>query len=152
MLTVRSSIGSLPPQALDLTGDNGGIIVFPCPDNEPPISAQGDGVPLVPGLIGIELAAPPSGIRLGGDGMLRTAVPEAAVNEHGDAGAGQHDVRAPRQPPGVDPESEAATMQGPAQRELGSGTRCPQARHETLHRGARCGWSVECTVGTSRHR
>lgn len=55
----------------------------------PPFSAETHVRVTVPGLVGLDLVQPPFPVGDGCDEVVRAAVPEATVYEHGDAKAGE---------------------------------------------------------------
>jgi hypothetical protein len=66
--------------------------MFPDPDHIPALVGQhliGFGIA---GSVRVNLGLPELGVRLGWAVMFRTAVPEAAIQEHSDFGAGEYQV------------------------------------------------------------
>lgn len=67
-------------------------LMLPEPQHTPPQVLQGGRVPKISPSIRIELISPPLGVVSGFGCMLRTPVPEAAIDEHNDLPAGEDDV------------------------------------------------------------
>ena len=126
------SRSALAPHSFDLVGDVARVLVLPRPDDTPSGLAQTLVRPSVSRDVGVELGAPPSCVRLRGDGVLRTAMPEAPVNEDSNPGSGESDVRTARKGREVHAVTETPAMEFPAQRTLRFGSRRPEVRHESI--------------------
>jgi hypothetical protein len=90
--------------------------VLPEPENKPPRLFKAGGGVTIARQVRFELDTPKSCIISGARPMLWTTVPEAAVNEHSDAGAAEHDVDlapAACDEPLMQPVAKAEAMQGP---------------------------------------
>lgn len=110
----RSSLVSRlrPDEQLDACGGLGRVLVLPHAHNRPAGRGQDFVIPTIAVHIPIELRGPVVGVRRGLDAVLRTAVPEASVDEDDHAlGWESHIASAPdaRRPPAF-PESQAASM------------------------------------------
>jgi hypothetical protein len=116
--------GSLvrPKRSHDLGDDEFGGLVLPNPNHSPSGLAEqlvGVGVPLP---VVSDLVGPERRIGLRDRVMFWTAVPETAVDEHGDLRAREYKVRPPvqrRDRTDVDAISQARSMCGPPDSELG---------------------------------
>jgi hypothetical protein len=89
-------------------------LVFPHPDHVPAVIGQGARVALVARTISVDLGQPPIPVPTRGAKMEGAPVPEAAVDEDADLGAGEHEVsdatkRGDR--PAVLEEAEPAPME-----------------------------------------
>lgn len=103
--------------------------VLPDANNCPPISPQPRGVASVAPPVPLYLVLP-----VGGEFCLPSVetipVPEVAVDEHGNAALGEHDVRAAVQAPHILPEAPAAAVQVRAQQAFWQRFRTPHACHD----------------------
>ena len=72
-----------------------GEFVLPDPEDAPAHGAEGAGDAAVAGAVGGDLLAPKSGVLLGLRGMERAAMPEAAVDEDGEAVRAEDEVGHP---------------------------------------------------------
>jgi hypothetical protein len=70
------------------------VLVFPEPQHSPPAAPQQYVRVAVPLNVGFDLVAPPTGIGFRPRGVVRTTVPEAAVDEHRNLDANEGHVRA----------------------------------------------------------
>jgi hypothetical protein len=77
---------------LDSLGRIDGILVFPYTDDSPPCVPQSLIGVGVAGNIAIDFGSPKFGVLLGWPVVLRASVPEAAVEENRNPGAGEDDV------------------------------------------------------------
>jgi hypothetical protein len=127
----------ITPGPLNDVSDVDGVLMFPCPDDEPSGLTEAFLRPAVPRDVGVELGPPPVGVRLRGDGVIGAAVPEAAVDEDGDPGTGESNVGPAGKGPEVDAVAETTAMQLPAKGEFRLGARRPQRRHEATDRMTR---------------
>ena len=100
---------------LDVIGDACRGLVLPRPNHRPARCAKGVVDAFVASPIASQLRVPVAAIRPRSSAVLGTAMPEAAVDEHGEAGAGKHDVWAHAYRASVDRQvdsvSEAAPME-----------------------------------------
>ena len=137
MLTVSPAPDALAPRALDDVRGVAGVLVLPCPDDDPSRLSETSLGPAVAIDVGIELGAPPVGVRPRGDGVFAAAVPEAPVDEHGDASSGEGDVGPAGDGCHVDAVAETAAMQLATERQFGLGPGRPKLRHEAADRRTR---------------
>ena len=91
---VGPSIGcrTRPHCSLNAIGDVLRVLVFPCTDDGPPLSAQSNIRDRVPGEISLQLRPPVVLVNRRTSVVLRAAMPEAAVDEHGNLGTRKDDV------------------------------------------------------------
>jgi hypothetical protein len=91
------------------------ILVFPYADHMPPGVVKRFIGRTIAAAVRFDLLAPPIRVRLGPRRMLRAAVPEATVDEHGQTGAREENVCSParmmRERSSVDEESEPTAVQ-----------------------------------------
>lgn len=138
VLVRLQSLDALTPRLLDDVGDVGRVFVLPGTDDQPPRFLETLIAPAIPGDVGVELGAPPIGIRLGRHGVLWTTVPEAAIDEDRDPGSGEGDVGAARKGCDVHPVANTPTMQFMPEGEFRPGSRRREVRHEPADGRARC--------------
>ena len=120
VLTAVSDVpASIAPGPLDPVGDDDWVLVLPRSDDAPSRLMESFIGASVPGDVGVELGSPPVSVRLGRDGVLGTAMPEAPVDKDGDPGSGEGDVGTTGKGREVHPVAETAAMQLPAQRPFG---------------------------------
>lgn len=116
----------------------------------------------VPNDVAGELGRPPLGVGGRGSLVFRAAVPEAAVDEHGDHGAGEQDVRATTRQAGqrvIDAVAEPERVEFATQEQLRRCVAPGLAGHSNGRGGAhigegrdRRGAGARCGVGASRTR
>lgn len=113
--------------------------MFPCSDHRPsggPEQGRGFRVPLP---VPLHFRRPELGIGSSARVMLRAPVPEASVDEDGDSGGSEQDVRATVQSgdgAGVDSITEAVGVKEFANRQLWFGVTATVAPHRTPDRRA----------------
>lgn len=108
-------------QRSDLRGGADGILMLPDPDNRPAGFNQPRVRVRITPLVRLDLGAPVIRIGLRVDPVLRTAVPEAAVDEHGNPSPREDHVRAStegRLRREINAEPQSARVQEPSDREL----------------------------------
>lgn len=130
VLSPLSSARSLPPEMLNRVRHGDRALVLPHPHYEPSALAQLQVVSAVSPSIAGDLFLPPCCIRLGGDSVLTTPVPEAPVDLHSNARTTQYDVRTAGKTWDVDPKSHSSTVKLTAKSEFGLSTGGRQAGHE----------------------
>ena len=101
-------------------------LVFPEPQDAPPLAAQAARIPPVPRLVPPELAPPEGGVAPRTRPMSRAAMPEAAVDEHHEATAAEDEVR---------PDLESFARGGPAPDDLLPPPAGPTLRPQQLGQG-----------------
>jgi hypothetical protein len=116
--------GLLSHELLDPVSDCFGILVLPRPDDCPAARFEPSSRVCIARRRGLNLVSPPLGIRLHDLAVSRTPMPEAAVNEHGDAGPAEDNVCSPwhgglRSEVNAVPQS--ASMKLPTKSHLGLG-------------------------------
>lgn len=117
---------------LDPVCDGRRVVVLPRADDAPALCHQDRLVPRVALPVREELPSPEVGVRLREMGVLLAVVPEAAVDEDRDPGAGEHEVGADAAPAAhrsVDEEPAAAAVELAAHCELGRGVPSAEAGH-----------------------
>jgi hypothetical protein len=129
-VVLAPSADTIPPCPFDNVGDGDRILVLPRPDHAPSYLAQALVGLTVSRDITIELGAPPVGICLGSYGVLRTAVPEASVNEDGNQRSCEGDIGTTRKAGDVHSVAEPSTVKLAAESTLRLGARRPQVGHE----------------------
>lgn len=113
---MRRSSGRRPHCLADPLRRRGGILMFPDPDDTPAEGPKDVVVLPIATAVRLKLVHPEGCVRRGHMAMLGARMPEAAVDEHGDARCGEHDVR-PRgrsasSNSAIDEETESIGMQG----------------------------------------
>jgi len=117
---------------LDAICDGRGIVVLPRADHAPALRRQDRLVPCVALPVREELPSPQLGVRLRQLHVFLAVVPEAAVDEDRDPGAGEHEVGADAAAAAhlpVDEEAAAAAVQLAAECEFGCGVTAAEAGH-----------------------
>jgi hypothetical protein len=123
------------------------VLVLPRSNDDPSVVPQDFGLPFVALPVLCDFFRPPFGVRLGCNGMERTAVPKSAIYEDRDPGPAQDDVRPSGQRFNVDPISHSPAVESAPQSNLRSRSCGAKAGHELsddLGRGGR-----SCTSGNS---
>jgi hypothetical protein len=99
-----------PPQALDAVGGADRVLMLPDSDHALAHSAELPPVPPIPALVVPDLRLPPLPVVVGLSTVLRTTVPEAAIDEDGHLGARKADVWAAGEVLLVEPISQATAV------------------------------------------
>lgn len=121
---------ALAPEGLDCVCTPKGILVLPHSQHRPAEIPKSFVRAQVSCDVRIELGPPPLGVGPGWDAVLRAAMPEATVNEDGQADAGECDIRTTWQHPHIDPKTHATSMQLASQSHLRACPARPEVRHE----------------------
>ena len=130
------------PPKVELTGDTVGRVfrslMLPYPNYGPAVLGKPAVGLLIPFLVSRELLTPPFGIRARERRMLRTRVPEAAVDEHDHLRPRENDVGAPsaielKRP--LNAEAISTSMEGRSKRELRRRMRPGRAAHPVANPG-----------------
>lgn len=116
--------------------------MLPRADDGPPAAAQRARYPAISAPVGRELPLPELRVRLRRRSVKGAPMPEAAVDEHGDAQRREDDVgsdpeRTHRRR-AVDVESQPPTVKLAAERQLRCGVHSPVAAHDGGDPGAAC--------------
>lgn len=122
--------GPNTPGLLDSVSSNRHVLVLPNSDNQPVLDAQGPVVALVTVPVAGDLCAPPFGVRLRGDRVFGTAVPEAAVDLNDDPRSTEHDVGSTGKAANVDTVTHTTSMKLRPEGQLRTSPRGRQVRHE----------------------
>jgi hypothetical protein len=121
----------------DAFGNDCGIIVCPGTDHEPACLCQ---LPIrigVSDLVGNDFVAPPRCVLFGPGAVLRTPMPEAAIDKDGHSGRGKNNVRPPaktREGIMINSVAQARSVQDGAQCYLARSIPSPRDLHSTQHR------------------
>jgi len=138
MLGALPLFDAITPQPLDAISDNDWILMLPGSHHDPSRLTQRGVVAPVTGNVRIELGPPPIGIRLRSHCVFRTAVPEAAINEHRNPRTSQCNVRMSWKISHVHSVPETSTVQLMPQSHFRSCSLSSETRHEATYRRARC--------------
>ncbi len=123
------SAATLSPQAFDPVSGADGIFVLPHVDRQPAMLLEFRVLPAVALTVPSELDSPPLRVVPGYGAVCRAAVPEAAVNEDGDARTSEGEVGSPGESPERHAVAETTAMELVAQSELRSGIPSRHPRH-----------------------
>jgi hypothetical protein len=134
-----------------------GVLCFALPDHKdaPAIVTQLRDVARIAGSISGNLAVPVAGVALHlarAVDAVRTAVPEAPMDEHAGFAACEHQIRLAGKMPPVQPEAEPLPVQEAADEELGCRVPAPDAAHVPASRIGRQFVHVSAARGDSNLR
>jgi hypothetical protein len=139
VLAARGAFCPDPPLTLNVGGNNARVLMLPSTDYDPTCITQRLSDSLVPLPVSLELLPPPLGVCLRGHGMLGAAMPEAPIDEDGDACTAEHDVWPAWEASYVHTEAQSAPVKFAPHSQLRTSSGRAQGRHELLHRRGRCG-------------
>lgn len=131
MTSARVSSGLPHPSGSDVVGDCLRIFMLPQVKNLPSLSGKSIVISAIPLGCRSELRCPPQCVRLRKRPVYRTRVPEATVDKHCQPDSHEHEVGPTGQVRMMQPVTDPAAMQSPAQGHLGTGVPCLLASHET---------------------
>jgi hypothetical protein len=116
----------------DARRDNGRAVVLPARQHHPAGAAKGSSRVSIPATVRFEFLLPKLGVRLRPRGVLRAAVPVAAVDETRDLHSPEHEVRPPANlwdGAGVDLKPQPESEERGLKRKLRLGSGCSDGLH-----------------------
>lgn len=121
-----------------LVEHGGGELAFPKSEYAPAGATKTGGVAAVPLPVGGQLGGPEFTIALGQNGEAAATVlmPEAAVNEHHGAVAGEYEVGASRKGASVEAKAKSAAVQVTTDDQLRFGVPAANGSHDSASGGA----------------
>lgn len=127
------------PDTFDEVGGRRGVDVLPNSQHQPSLGLKGRVVAGVTRTVQRKLVSPPSSVGPRRDGVIRAAMPEAAVHLDSNAGLGENDIGPAREPAYVHPVAQASAVEFSPEGKFRSSASRPQPRHEAcdLGRGRR---------------
>lgn len=136
---------------VDLCSDGHYLLVLPDAKDQPALSGEGGRGAIVSDSVGGKLVLPPLRVRPWSDGVIRTAVPKASIDEDRDPRPAENHIGPARQPAHIDLEAQPAAVQLAAQCDLRPRSGAAQGGHEATDRWGRGGRPARGDLAISSH-